>query len=197
MKGFKIVQKNLEQRGYTVKCFNSKEDAVVYLNEKIDKTSVAFGGSATLQEMNLYPALSTHNEIHWHWENGPTELISAAQTDVYITSANGLAETGEIINIDGIGNRTASTLYGHKEIYFIMGKNKLAPTYEQALWRARNIAAPKNAQRLKVKTPCAVKGDHCYDCKSPNRICRGLVTMWGPMMKTKTEVILIDENLGY
>ena len=115
---------------------------------------------------------------------------------MYLSSANGLAETGEVINIDGIGNRVASTLYGHKKLYFIIGKNKLAPTYDEALWRARNIAAPKNAQRLGKTTPRAVKGDRCYDCKSPDRICRGLVVPWGPSMGVETEIVLVDEDLG-
>ena len=115
---------------------------------------------------------------------------------VYLTSANALAETGEILNIDGGGNRVASTLFGHEKVYFIIGRNKLAPTYEEALWRARNIAAPKNAQRLKKKTPCAVKGDRCYDCKSPDRICRALVTLWEPMMGMETEILLVDQDLG-
>ena len=123
-------------------------------------------------------------------------LAKAAEADVYLTSANGLAETGEILNIDGAGNRVASTLYGHKKVYFVIGANKLAPTRDEALWRARNIAAPRNAQRLGKKTPCAVKGDKCYDCKSPDRICRGLVELWGPMMGMETEVILIGEDLG-
>ena len=116
---------------------------------------------------------------------------------VYITSVNGLAETGELINIDGAGNRVAGTLFGHEKVYFVVGRNKLAPTYDQALWRARNIAAPKNAQRLKCKTPCAVKGDRCYDCKSPDRICRGLVVLWEAMMGMEMEVVLVDEDLGY
>ena len=73
--------------------------------------------------------------------------------DMYITSVNGMAETGELINIDGNGNRVASSLYGHKKVWFIVGRNKLAPTYEEALWRARNIAAPKNAQRWAGKRP--------------------------------------------
>ena len=132
----------------------------------------------------------------WHWANGPAEREQAAGTQVYLTSVNGLAETGELINIDGAGNRVASTLYGHKKVYFLVGRNKLAPTYDEALWRARNIAAPKNAQRLQKKTPCAVKGDRCYNCKSPDRICRGLVVLWGPMMGMEAEVILVDEDLG-
>ena len=120
-----------------------------------------------------------------------------AQTaDIYLTSVNALAETGELVNIDGAGNRVASTLFGHEKVYFVIGRNKLAPTVDAAVWRARNIASPRNAQRLGRKTPCAVKGDRCYDCKSPERICRGLVTLWGPMMGMEAEVLLIDEDLG-
>ena len=90
----------------------------------------------------------------------------------------------------------AATLFGHEKVYFVIGRNKLAPTYEEAVWRARNIASPQNAKRLGKKTPCAVSGDRCYDCKSPERICRGLVTLWGPMMGMEAEVLLVDEDLG-
>ena len=116
---------------------------------------------------------------------------------MYLTSVNGLAETGEIINIDGAGNRVASTLYGHEKVYYIVGKNKLAETYDDALWRARNIASPKNARKLGRNTLGAINADKCYDCKSPDRICRGLVVMWEPMMNMEAEVILIDEELGF
>ena len=146
--------------------------------------------------VGLYDKLAAHNEVHWHWEGGPGERVAAAHAKVYITSANGLAETGEVINIDGAGNRVAATLFGHEKVYFVIGRNKLAPTYEEALWRARNIAAPKNAQRLGKKTPCAIKGDRCYDCKSPDRICRGLVVLWGPSIGVETEIILVDQERG-
>lgn len=193
---FEAVKKNLESRGFSVKTFGTAAEAADYLNGAIDGVSVGFGGSVTLKDMGLYELLGSHNELHWHWVNGPEERTKATDTEVYLTSANGLAETGEIINIDGTGNRVASTLYGHKKVYFVIGRNKLAPTYEEALWRARNIAGPKNAQRLGAKTPCAVKGDRCYDCKSPGRICRGLVVLWEPMMGMETEIILVDEELG-
>ena len=193
---FESVKKNLESRGFSVKTFATAGEAAAYLDSAIDGASVGFGGSMTLKDMGLYERLESHNEVCWHWVNGPEDRMKAMNTQVYVTSANGLAETGEIINIDGSGNRVASTLYGHKKVYFVIGRNKLAPTYEEALWRARNIAAPKNAQRLGRKTPCAVKGDRCYDCKSPDRICRGLVVLWGPMIGMETEVILVDEDLG-
>lgn len=193
---FDTVKKNLEARGFSVRTFATAAEAAAYLNEAIDGKTVGFGGSMTLKDMGLYELLGSHNEVHWHWVNGQEERKAAMRTQVYLSSANGLAETGEIINIDGGGNRVASTLYGHEKVYLVIGRNKLAPTYDEALWRARNIASPKNAQRLGRKTPCAVKGDRCYDCKSPERICRGLVVLWGPMMGMETEVILVDEDLG-
>ena len=193
---FDTVKKNLEARGFSVRTFATAAEAAAYLNEAIDGKTVGFGGSVTLQDMGLYELLGSHNEVHWHWVNGQEERKTAMGTQVYLSSANGLAETGEIINIDGSGNRVASTLYGHEKVYLVIGRNKLAPTYDEALWRARNVAAPKNAQRLNCKTPCAVKGDRCYDCKSPERICRGLVVLWGAMMGMETEVILVDEDLG-
>ena len=190
------LTKNLEERGFAVRTFATKEEAVGYLDREIDGVSVGFGGSMTVQEMGLYPRLAAHNSAVWHWDKAGLE--QAAATDVYISSVNGLAETGEIINIDGTGNRVASTLFGHKRVYFVVGKNKIAPDYDKALWRARNIAAPKNAQRIGVQTPCAVKGDRCYNCKSPQRICRGLVVLWEKPRAIETmEVILIDEELGY
>ena len=196
MTDFAKVEQTLTALGYTVKTFATGAEAVAYLNGAIDGTTVGIGGSMSVQQLGLYDLLASHNEVHWHWVNGPAEREQAVGTQVYLTSVNGLAETGELINIDGAGNRVASTLYGHKKVYFLVGRNKLAPTYDEALWRARNIAAPKNAQRLQKKTPCAVKGDRCYNCKSPERICRGLVVLWGPMMGMEAEVILVDEDLG-
>ena len=193
---FETVKKNLEARGFSVSTFSTAAEATAYLDSAIDGTTVGIGGSMTVQQMGLHEKLAAHNEVHWHWTDGPEARAKAAHADVYITSANGLTENGEVINIDGAGNRVASTLYGHKRVYFIIGRNKLAPTYDEALWRARNIAAPKNAQRLGKKTPCAVKGDRCYDCKSPDRICRGLVVLWGPSMGVETEIVLVDEDLG-
>ena len=194
---FDTVKKNLEDRGYAVEVFASGVEAAAYLDGAVDGKSVGFGGSMTLDQLGLYDALGKHNTVVWHWKQdaGPARR-EGMFTDVYLSSANGLAETGEIINIDGNGNRVAAKLFGHEKVYLVIGRNKLAPTYEEALWRARNIASPKNAQRLGKKTPCAVKGDRCYDCKSPDRICRGLVTLWGPMMGMETEILLVDEDLG-
>lgn len=196
MTDFTKLTSTLEQLGYAVRCFDTAEQAAGYLDGQIDGQSVAFGGSITLQEMGLYPRLSAHNRVVWHWEGG--SLADAMTTDVYISSVNGLAETGEIINIDGNCNRVSSTMYGHSTVYLVVGRNKIAPDYDATLWRARNIAAPKNAQRLGKKTPCAAKGDRCYNCKSPERICKALTVLWGkPTAVARMEIILVDQDLGY
>ena len=200
MTDFSRVKQNLEARGFRVSVFATAAEAADYLDSAIDNTSVGFGGSVTLEQMGLYERLERHDRVNWHWwptVDGADARQAAMTAEHYITSVNGLAETGELINIDGTGNRVASTLYGHKKVWFVVGRNKLAPTYEEALWRARNIAAPKNAQRLGRKTPCAVKADHCYDCKSPERICRGLVVLWEAIGSMEMEVVLVDEALGY
>ena len=195
MANFDLLTANLEQLGYTARCFDTATQAADYLDSQLDGQTVAFGGSVTLRDMGLYPRLAAHNRCLWHWEQGTLE--EARHADVYITSANGVAETGEIINIDGNGNRVASSLFGHKKVYFVIGANKIAPDYDTALWRARNIAAPKNAQRLKKNTPCAAQGDRCYNCKSPDRICRALTVFWAKPTANPVEVILVRQELGY
>ena len=185
----------LRQRGFAVSVFKTAEAAADYLDSAIDNRTVGFGGSMTLEAMDLWERLRTHNQVYSHLHGFPLGP-EAAEAQVYVTSVNGLAETGEVINIDGIGNRVASTLYGHEKVYLVAGRNKIAPTYDEALFRARNTAAPKNAQRKQMKTPC-VQGDHCYDCKSPDRICRALTVLWGPMIGMEMEIVLIDRDLGY
>lgn len=193
---------NLENKGYKVSCFETKEDASKYMKEQINGKTVAFGGSMTLKEMELYDSLSTHNDVIWHWiptdGTPPADICKeAVGTEIYISSVNGIAETGEIINIDGTANRVASIFYGHKKVFLVAGKNKLASDYEKALYRARNTAAPLNAKRLNRKTPCAEKGDKCYDCNSPERICCGLSVLWKKPGGCEYEIILINEELGY
>lgn len=195
--GFDSVKKNLENRGYTVRVFSTGAAAVEYLDAAIDQRTVGLGGSATLETLGVYERLGAHNQVIWHWkQEAGTARREAMTADIYLTSVNALAETGELINIDGTGNRAAATLFGHEKVFFVVGRNKLAPTEEAAVWRARNVAAPQRARQMGRKTPCAAKGDRCYDCTSPQRICRGLVTLWGPMMGMEAEVLLIDEDLG-
>ena len=191
-----------QKHGFETSVFDSAADAAAYLNGKIDGMSVSYGGSMTVSQMGLLDMLKTHNDVIGHWDipegmSRQEVYAKAAVTDVYLCSANGASETGELVNIDGHGNRVSSALFGHKKVYFIVGVNKFAPTLEEAMWRARNIASPKNAQRLGRKTPCALKGDKCYDCNSPERICNGFVIHARKLSSCDTEIVLVNEALGF
>lgn len=191
---------SLTREGFAVRYFETAKEAADYLNESISGKTVGFGGSITLEQLGLYEKLAEHNTVFWHWRTNDKETrIAAAGAEVYLTSANAIAETGEIINIDGSGNRVAATLFNHERVVFVAGVNKIAEDYESAMYRARNVAAPLNARRLNRKTPCAVgKEVKCYNCSSKDRICCGVVTMIWPMMSVGvTEVVLIGEELGY
>ena len=192
------VVKNLKSVGFSVQVFDTGADAAEWLNQQIDGKTVGIGGSATVKALGLYDLLRTHNTVYWHWEQEQDEArLHAMKTDVYLCSANALSETGEIVNIDGKGNRVAATLFGHQKVYFVIGQNNVCETYEEAVWRARNVAAPKRAAQFHVNTPCVANGaTRCFNCKSPERVCRALVTLWGPMLGSETEILLIKEDLG-
>ena len=186
----------LRQSGYSVQIFPTAAETAAYLDHTIDGKTVGFGGSMTLEKMGLWERLKTHNTVYSHLHGFPAGP-EAAFAQIYLSSVNGLSETGEIILIDGDGNRASAVLFGHEKVIFVIGHNKLAPTYEEAVWRARNIAAPRNARRKQKKTPCAAQADRCYNCKSPDRICRAMVTLWQPLTSMETEVLLVEEELGF
>ena len=190
------VARNLQRLGYSVRVFATGGEAAAYLNEAIDGKTVGFGGSMSMEAMHLWESLKTHNTAYSHMHGFPLGP-EAAFAQVYLSSVNGMAETGEMVLIDGYGNRAAGVIYGHEKVYLIVGRNKIAPDYDAAVLRARNIAGPMNARRKQTKTPCAAKVDHCYNCSSPERICRAMVTLWQPMLGMETEVVLIDEELGF
>ena len=193
--------KNLEKNGFNVHYYEKAEDASKYLNDNIDQTTVGFGGSKTLDTMGLKESLGAHNQVIWHWypregETSETERRSAQDTKIYLSSVNAIAETGEMVNIDGAFNRLASVFYGHDKVYLVIGTNKITEDYDSAVWRARNIASPLNCKRYNVQTPC-VKDGRCHDCDSPQRLCRGMSVIWKAPMAGEIEIILIDEEMGF
>ena len=197
----KIVDALIGKR-YEVSCFETAEEAASYLDRKVDGKTVGFGDSDTLDSMKLYQLLSAHNQVidPVHCAPGMDFWSTAKQcltTDVFFTSVNALAATGEMVNIDGTGNRVAGSLFGHEKVYFVVGTNKVVSTLDEAIWRARNIAAPQNAARHGFQTPCAIRQDHCYDCKSPDRICCGQMIYYQKMRFIEMEVVLINEPLGF
>ena len=196
------VAKALEKNRYDVKVFETKEEAAAYLDGLFDNMVIGFGDSQTMVQMGLHDKLAAHNMVIDPYRSADNDDFlriakDALTTEVLLTSVNGLTEDGVIVNLDGTGNRVAGSLFGHKKVYFIVGKNKIAADMEQVIWRVRNIAAPQNARRLKLRTPCAVKADKCYNCASPDRICNGLMIMMKKMNDIDMEVLLINEELGY
>ena len=195
-----LTLQNLTRRGFAARAFDTAAEAADYVASTIHGKTVGIGGSLTVEALGLYERLTRDNTVYWHWRTNDAETRrQAALAQVYLSSANAIAETGEIINIDGAGNRVAATLYGHERVILIAGVNKIAPDAESAFWRARNIAAPLNAKRLNCQTPCALSKEmKCYDCSSPDRICCGVVTMLRPLYGNgSTEVVLVNEALGY
>ena len=191
----------LKGRGFAVSCFATKEEAADYLAGAIQNTSVGMGGSKTLDELGVYDRLKETNEVFWHWrEPGIPTLDKALTAQTYLSSANAITEDGQIINIDGRGNRLASMVYGPgKDIYIVAGVNKIEEDFDKALFRARNTAAVQNMARFAGSQPCQSEkaGGKCYDCRSKDRGCNGLLVLWGKMFDMqKLEVVLIEEELG-
>ena len=180
------ILENFREKGFKPFYFDSSGKLKDFLLNEISGTTVGMGGSMTIQELDIYNLLSQNNKVYSHSES-------------YVLSANALAETGEIINIDGRGNRVAGSIFGAnlKRVFYICGTNKLAENIEKGIWRAKNIAAPKNAQRLGRKTPCAVRADKCYNCKSPERICRATVIITNPLINVETFVLIVEGNYGF
>ena len=196
----------LRRRGFEVEWFATAEEAkAAALRLLPEGCTVAWGGSATIRDMGLTEAVHAGNwkVIDRDLAKTPEERAELHRqgllSDWYLMSANAISAEGVLVNIDGTGNRISAATGAHEVVCYLVGRNKVAPTFDQALWRARNVAAPLNARRLHRKTPCA-QGEalRCYDCKSPERICNGLSVLWRPLGGAgETMVLLVDEDLGY
>ena len=191
--------KNLEGRGFRVHRFATGAEAADYLVQTLHGTSIGIGGSVTIDTLGVYDRLCGSNEVFWHWKNhAPETRERAGKAETYLCSANGVSENGEIVNIDGFGNRVAGTIYGPERVFLVVGRNKITPDLNGAIDRARNIAAPLNARRLNRHTPCAVGEPRCHDCRSPEKVCGVMTVFFMPPTSIKEfHVILVDEDLGY
>ena len=193
------TRKNLENRGFRVHRFASGAEAAEFLVQTLHGTSIGIGGSVTIDTLGVYDRICESNEVFWHWKNhAPETRERAGKAETYLCSANGVSENGEIVNIDGFGNRVAGTIYGPERVFLVVGRNKIAPDLTGAIDRARNIAAPLNARRLNRHTPCAVGEPRCHDCRSPEKVCGVMTVFFMPPTSIKEfHVILVDEDLGY
>ena len=198
--------KALERNKFVVNYFETSAEAVAYLKHRIQNKCVAIGDSRTLLEIGVHDALSEVNEDITDIQRplpGESFRDTALRTmgcDVFLTSVNALSQTGEMVNIDGTGNRVAASLFGSQEVFFVLGVNKITPDLASAIYRARNVAAPLNSKKNKKSSlnPCATLDEKCYDCGSPDRICNALTIYYKKMRNMQTmEIIIINESLGF
>lgn len=198
------VVKALESRNMEAYYVKTKEEALKKALELIPEgSSVSWGGAMSAYEIGLIDAVRVGNYRELDRdvkENREEQLVIMRQAlydcDFFIGSSNAVTEDGIMVNIDGNANRVAAYSFGPKNVLLIVGMNKVVKTEADAMSRARNEAAPINAQRFGIQTPC-VKNGTCADCKSPECICcQILITRYSRVPK-RIKVILVDENLGF
>ena len=200
----KII-KNLEKRrmagSYTPGAGQAKDEVV----EMIPPGATVFRcGSMTAVGMGLWEAIAALPQVNlidpYRPELSPEEGLELRRqgltADVMIASTNAITLDGKLVNLDGMGNRVAAMAFGPQKVILVVGMNKVAPDLESAVARVKNYAAPVNAIRLGIKTPCVETG-LCADCKTPQRICNMWSTIEGHMIKDRIHVKLVGEDLGY
>lgn len=193
------VIKGLESRNMTGYYAADKGEALKLALEVIGEgSSVAMGGCRSAHEIGLVDALQAgnYNYIDRSQMTPREGLLAAYDADVFLSSANAMTNDGIIVNIDGNSNRVSCIAQGPKRVLFIVGMNKVCSDLDEAMKRARNVAAPVNAQRFDVKTPCKVTG-RCSDCKSPDTLCCQFLITRFSRHEGRIHVILVNDTLGY
>lgn len=194
-----VVIKGLQSRNMSGYYAASREDAVKQALELIgEESTVTMGGCQSAHEIGLIKALEDGNYNYIDRAKlSPREgLMAAYDSDVFLSSANAITSDGIMVNIDGNSNRVSCIAQGPRKVVFIVGMNKVCSDLDEAMKRARNVAAPANAQRFDVKTPCKETGK-CFDCKSPDTICcQFLITRYS-RHAGRIHVILVNDTLGF
>ena len=194
------VIKGLESRNMSGYYAGSKKEALKLALALIPEgSSVTMGGATSAREIGLVDALKAGNYNFIdrdNYEDKRAAMLMAYDADVYLSSANAITEDGVMINIDGNANRVSAIAQGPRKVIFIVGMNKVCPDVDSAMKRARNVAAPVNAQRFGLNTPCAKTGA-CMDCKSPDTICCQFLMTRYSRHKDRIHVILVNDNLGF
>ena len=193
------VIKGLQSRNMTGYYAEDKEAALKQALKLIEENStISMGGCMSAHEIGLVQALQEGNYQYLDRSKmEPREgLLAAYDSDVFLSSANAMTSDGILVNIDGNSNRVSCIAQGPKKVIFIVGMNKVCDDLDSAMKRARNVAAPANAQRFDVKTPCKETGK-CFDCKSPDTICcQFLITRYS-RHTDRIHVILVNDTIGY
>jgi hypothetical protein len=182
----------------------TKEEAVQEIWKYITpKMRIGVGGSLSIRELGILEKLEAQgNTVYNHWKPGLSkgnilEIRKSQMTsDLFLSSSNAITLNGELVNIDGIGNRVNSINFGPGKVILVVGTNKIVEDIQEGIKRIKNVAAPLNARRLNIDVPCAKVGK-CVDCNSPNRICRVIVIHERNPSLTDMLIILVGEEMGF
>ena len=197
--------KALESNGFKTIIVSDKSEA---LNEALqlipEKAKVGIGGSVTVREVGLVSELSKRgNDVLENWSRKVTPEEDMAirkghlTCDIFITSSNAITEDGKLVNIDGMGNRVASMIFGPKKVIVIVGINKIVKEVHTGIERIRNTATPMNVRRMGGTTPCVTDVCDLEKCQPPNRHCHVITIIEKIPIKTDTTIILVKEELGF
>lgn len=196
--------KALKKHGFDAHFVKNVEEARRLILDMVSGyDSFGFGGSGTTRALGIIEALnSMGKKIFDHWQEGLTKeedfniRLEQGRCHCFFCSANAISSTGEIVNVDGVGNRNNAMTFGTKKVIIVAGMNKIRPDLESAVKRVTEIAAPMRARSLGMDLPCAETGI-CNDCNSPQRICRITTILHRRPMMTEVSVVLINQDLGY
>ncbi len=194
------VIRGLESRNMNGYYAATREEALAKALELIPEgSSVTMGGATSAHEIGLVQAVreGSYRFIDRNAFDDPRKALTECYgADVFLTSANAITEDGVMVNIDGYSNRVSAIAQGPRKVIVICGMNKVCPDPDSAMKRARNVAAPINAQRFGLSTPCAKTGA-CMDCKSPDTICCQFLISRFSRQKDRIHVILVNDSLGF
>lgn len=194
------VIKGLESRNMSGYYAENKEEALKKALELIPEgSSISMGGAMSVHEIGLSEVLKNGNYNFIDrdaYEDKRAAMLAAYDADVFLSSCNAMTDDGILINIDGNSNRVSAIAQGPKKVVFVVGMNKVCADVDSALKRARNVAAPINAQRFNLSTPCCKTGS-CMDCKSPDTICCQFLITRFSRHAGRIHVILVRDNLGF
>lgn len=198
--GLKVVEALKKRHFDAYYCQTAKEAVAQVLDLIPEGDVVAWGGSMTMQETGILDAVKERYEVidraaAADQEEATAMMRRALTSDTFLMSSNAVTEDGQLLNIDGTGNRCAALIFGPKSVIVVAGMNKVVKTVADAESRARNIAAPINAQRFGISTPCSSTGA-CADCISPDCICANMVRTRISKPAGKIKVVLVGEDYG-
>jgi len=196
--------RNLKKHGFDAHFVSTPDEARdLFLSMISGHETFGFGGSDTTRSLGIMEALKADGKtVYDHWQTDLSKeqdlklRLQQGRCDCFLCSANAVSATGEIINVDGIGNRTNAMTFGPKKVFVVAGMNKVTQDLESGLARVRDIAGPMRAKSLGMETPCAETGI-CTDCNSPQRICRATVILHRKPMLTDISVILVNQSMGF